>query len=135
MPRRCASEVNVNGTVSTTSNSETEQAGSGAKASRLTLRNGVWYAGEIACKDYRDALRRTLIAADIAAPAKPGHGKLKLRQPEKRWPRTRLRLELRPWWEAYFDARAARLAGQRIPVEMETISAPPLRAFAAGGGQ
>jgi hypothetical protein len=114
---------------------ETEPAGV-AQTARLTLRNGVWYAGETPCKDYRDALKRTLLAASVTeGPLKSRREKLKPSESEKRWPRTRVRLELRLWCEAYFDARAARLAGQTVPVEGESPPGAPLRSRAAGGGR
>lgn len=75
-------------------------------SSRLTLRAGIWYAGEVRCSGYAEALKKTLQAAELDLP-----------EPEKKPQRMRakksLRLELRPWWQLFLKVRAAREEARR----------------------
>lgn len=92
---------------------EVTEAGSpGPKSSRLTLRNGVWYVGDKRGGDFRDALKKTLQTAELAA-APP------LKKPKKNWYRypPPERLETRPWWNTFLKDRSIREAA-RIVREM-----------------
>jgi hypothetical protein len=106
-----------------------EKVETGVRVPTVTLRNGVWYAGEVRCKDYREALKKTLLAAGFLQekPQKPAR--------QKPHPRPE-RLETRVWWEAFLDARAIREA-RRIADEQAVKDAEAERIWAAvkAGGQ
>jgi hypothetical protein len=103
--------------------SETYQEGAG-KVPRLTLRAGIWYAGETRCKNYREALKKVLSAAEIAPNlskiAKVGGANdfsaipKSARPPkQKQYPRPE-RLETRPWWQQFLKEREAREEAREI---------------------
>jgi len=71
------------------------------KVPHLTLRDGVWYSGALPQKNYREAFKATLRAADIELPPKP-------KRSQRPFIKKHLRLELRPWWHAFIEARKAR---------------------------
>ena len=99
-----------------------ENTAAGVPAPSVTLRNGYWYAGDIRCGSYREALSRALLAAGFLSekPQKPGRRKPHPR-PE--------RLETRAWWEGFLDARAIREA-RRIADEQAVKDAEAERIWA-----
>jgi len=96
-----------------------------ARPAQAVFRNGYWYSGEIRCKDYRDALKRTLLAAGFPCEKPP--------KPRQKFPTAKLsrpeRLETRVWWEAFLDARAIREA-RRIADEQAAREAEAERIWA-----
>jgi len=92
-------------------------------ASVVSARNGYWYSGDVRCKDYREALKRTLLAAGFLEHKAP--------KPARPKPHPRPeRLETRAWWEAFLDARAVREA-RRIADEQAVRDAEAERIWAA----
>jgi hypothetical protein len=100
-----------------------EKVEAGVPVPAVTLRKGYWYAGEVRCGSYREALSRTLLAAGFLSekPQKPARPKPHPR-PE--------RLETRLWWDEFLDARAIREA-KRIADEQAVREAEAERIWAA----
>jgi hypothetical protein len=72
---------------------------------RLAYRDGAWCAGERRYGSYREALKQTLLAAEIELPRRFYKG------PPGNPPRLRTEaLEARPWWPAFLEYRKAKLA-------------------------
>lgn len=107
----------------------------GGKAVVLSLRAGAWYAGDARCNSWREAFKKTLRAAEIELPPRPKS--IRRRLPPHL---ERRRLEHKPWWKAFVEARRLReekgefpphFAFSQIPKVASTVT-PAGRTHGAG---